>query len=242
MGRWIETVDYTQKIQAAQTAEEVCAELLKLTSKYGLNKLIAGTIPSPNLRPSEAKQNILLADWPSDWMRRFVAQDYVYVDPVLAHTVANPGAAFDWDLAVERSGGSPKAMAMMNEAAEHGLAKGFAVPLVTLEGDIATASFGGERMEMPPEAAGLIHLVGMFALGRAFQMQGRQDRDFEPLTGRERDVLNWVAEGKTDWEVGMILSIAESTVRSHVKAAMAKFTAPNRTALVASALRMGVIR
>lgn len=42
------------------------------------------------------------------------------------------------------------------------------------------------------------------------------------LTEREREVLNWVIQGKTNWEIGMILGISERTVRFHLEAISSK--------------------
>ncbi|WP_397417835.1 LuxR C-terminal-related transcriptional regulator [Phenylobacterium sp.] len=62
--------------------------------------------------------------------------------------------------------------------------------------------------------------------------------DTEPrLTARERGVLTWVAEGKSDWEIGMILGLSETTVRFHVDNARRKLGAANRTHAVARFLR-----
>lgn len=53
------------------------------------------------------------------------------------------------------------------------------------------------------------------------------------LTIREADVMRYVAEGKTDWEIGAILSISESTARFHVDNARRKLNAVNRAHAVA---------
>lgn len=54
-----------------------------------------------------------------------------------------------------------------------------------------------------------------------------------PLGTRERDAMAYVAEGKTDWEIGRILGIAESTARFHVDNARKKLGAVNRAHAVA---------
>ncbi|MEM8877429.1 MAG: LuxR family transcriptional regulator [Pseudomonadota bacterium] len=239
--RWEQTVDFTQKIQQTTSVEGICDHLIDLTKNYGLDRLIAGTIPAPHLSPSEQKSNILFAGWPQDWMRHYVNQSYAYVDPILYRVTTAPGTAFSWRDTSPPPGREVSSKRMMNEAAEHGLKEGFAVPLVTLEGDLATVSFGGEAMDLPQEAAGLIHLVAIFAIGRAFQLQSQSELKFDPLTQRELDVLKWCAEGKTDWEVSVILGIGESTVRSHINSAMGKFSCGNRTALVVNAIRAGLI-
>jgi len=57
------------------------------------------------------------------------------------------------------------------------------------------------------------------------------------LTPRECEVLRWVANGKSAWEVGEILQITKRTVDEHVQAAVRKLGAANRTHGVAIALR-----
>lgn len=57
------------------------------------------------------------------------------------------------------------------------------------------------------------------------------------LTARERDALTWVAEGKSDWEIAVILGLSETTVRFHVDNARKKLGAVNRAQAVARLLR-----
>jgi len=62
------------------------------------------------------------------------------------------------------------------------------------------------------------------------------------LTAREIEVLRWVANGKTAWEVGEILHINKRTVDEHVQTAVRKLGAVNRTHAVALALGDGIIK
>ena len=61
------------------------------------------------------------------------------------------------------------------------------------------------------------------------------------LTPREIEVLSWVAQGKSAWEVGEILRIAKRTVDEHVQTAVHKIGAVNRTHAVAIAVRDRII-
>jgi DNA-binding CsgD family transcriptional regulator len=56
------------------------------------------------------------------------------------------------------------------------------------------------------------------------------------LTAREREVLAWVARGKTNAEVARLLWLAPSTVRKHLENVYAKLGVNTRTAAVASFL------
>jgi DNA-binding CsgD family transcriptional regulator len=57
-------------------------------------------------------------------------------------------------------------------------------------------------------------------------------RDELGLTSRERDVLGWVARGKTNPEVAEILWVTPSTVRKHLENIYAKLGVHTRTAAV----------
>jgi DNA-binding CsgD family transcriptional regulator len=61
------------------------------------------------------------------------------------------------------------------------------------------------------------------------------------LTPREREVLTWVARGKSAWEIGEILHIVKRTVDEHVQTATRKLGAANRAQAVAIALRRRII-
>jgi DNA-binding CsgD family transcriptional regulator len=50
------------------------------------------------------------------------------------------------------------------------------------------------------------------------------------LTPRERDVLRWVSEGKTNWETAQILGRKPGTVKKHLQRVYRKLGVENRTA------------
>jgi DNA-binding CsgD family transcriptional regulator len=58
------------------------------------------------------------------------------------------------------------------------------------------------------------------------------------LSRRESEVLLWVAEGKRDKEIALILGISYRTVTDHVRAILAKLQVETRTAAVVAARRL----
>ena len=57
------------------------------------------------------------------------------------------------------------------------------------------------------------------------------------LTQREAEVLEWVAEGKSNHDVGLILGIRSVTVKKHLEHIFQKMGVETRTAAVVFALR-----
>lgn len=55
------------------------------------------------------------------------------------------------------------------------------------------------------------------------------------------EILRWLKEGKSNWEISMILKISERTVKYHVKNICAKLDAINRTRAVVVAMDRGIL-
>jgi DNA-binding CsgD family transcriptional regulator len=59
------------------------------------------------------------------------------------------------------------------------------------------------------------------------------------LTEREREVLGWIALGKTAGETGTILGLSKRTIETHVYSAARKLDTANSTQTVVEAIRRG---
>jgi two-component system, NarL family, response regulator len=62
------------------------------------------------------------------------------------------------------------------------------------------------------------------------------------LSNRELEVLNLMAHDHNNQEIGIALSISESTVKFHMKNIMSKLGVSNRSQILITALKRGVIR
>lgn len=88
----------------------------------------------------------------------------------------------------------------------------------------------------------MISLVSTYAIARALQITATQAIANESgLTKRETECIRWAAEGKSEWEISMILGISEHTSEKHLLSAKSKLGAVNRTQAVAEAIRRGYI-
>jgi len=64
----------------------------------------------------------------------------------------------------------------------------------------------------------------------------------ETLTDREMEVLQWLAQGKSNKEIAAALVISERTVKFHVSSILGKLGASNRTEAVTIAAQRGLVR
>jgi DNA-binding NarL/FixJ family response regulator len=85
-------------------------------------------------------------------------------------------------------------------------------------------------------------LVGQFVTRSGpSRAESPESRRLAQLTGREREVLKLVAEGYSNAEIAGLLTIAESTIKTHVKRILAKIDARDRAQAVVVAYRGGLM-
>ncbi|MBI2852171.1 MAG: response regulator transcription factor [Chloroflexi bacterium] len=88
-------------------------------------------------------------------------------------------------------------------------------------------------------------LIATALLGEVKRSPGAQEEAGSPDTGlsqRESEVLQLVADGKSNKEIAESLYISENTVKSHMHNIMEKLHLANRSQAVAYALKMGLVR
>jgi len=83
--------------------------------------------------------------------------------------------------------------------------------------------------------------VARKVLQEVFQ-PGEKPLSPDPLTNRELEVLQVLAKGKSNREIGEILSITEATVRTHVSNILAKLHLASRTEAALYAIKEGVAK
>jgi LuxR family transcriptional regulator len=132
---------------------------------------------------------------------------------------------------------------------DHQLSRGLTVPIHLPRGQFAFVSAvvdlsDDERWkQLKAASADLLFLI---AHHFHYHVAERFGSPFPPvgtvrLTKRERECLQWIAEGKTSADIGRILGRSEETVRLHVKSAMRKLGASSRAQAVFAALSAGAI-
>jgi two-component system, NarL family, response regulator LiaR len=96
------------------------------------------------------------------------------------------------------------------------------------------------------ELIAAVHAVANGTTHLSPQVAARLAQNFangsvEPLTTRERQVLLALAHGRTNEQIARELHIGLRTVKTHLHHLMAKLGAANRTELLSTALRRGLV-
>ena len=116
------------------------------------------------------------------------------------------------------------------------------------EEDLRRASFAGAKGYLvkgadPQQIRAAIRTVaaGQSLLPAEFSKLG-ESAAHTALSERELQVLQYIANGRSNVEIGQILQIGEDTIRSHVKSILKKLDAMGRTEAIAIAVERGLIK
>ncbi len=199
------------------------------------------------------------------WVQEYTGNNFVHVDPCLIK-VRRTNTPFSWgtvELPPILGRRKPGAVKTMEAARDHGFTEGFVVPFHfrDLRGLLFSSSsvffwkdaikrfkllFGSHRNEL--------HLIMIYWTQRAIDLVARDHRytatffrapddptTAPALTDRERDVMAWAARGKTVIDTASILNISDETAETHIRNALRKLNATNKTHGVAKCIALGVI-
>jgi LuxR family transcriptional regulator, quorum-sensing system regulator BjaR1 len=228
--------DLIDDFDQTRTPEEVVERLAASLSGFGYSAILITAVPEP---PQRVEPYFLMNGWPRGWSRHLANESYYADDPAAAwcRRTINP---FEWS---EPAREGPSASGDVPATDNLGLKRGFLVPVIRASGSISCVTMAGERPEFESHAKRAVYMLSLYAHARAVSLLDCTDgtgprRD---LTSREREVLHWIAAGKSSWDVSVILGISERTVNWLISRAARKLNAVNRTQAVVNAIRSGQI-
>ena len=178
------------------------------------------------------------------WVQRYIAQDYLRIDPVILgcfqkfHPV--DWKRLDWS--------SKHARAFLHDALAHGLGnQGFSVPIRGPNGQFALFTVNHRCDDTAWAAFTATHrrdliLIAHYFNERALDLEpDRAPAPTQPLSPRELEAMTLLAMGHARAQVAETMAISEHTLRAYIEGARFKLGALNTTHAVARALARGLI-
>lgn len=238
---------------------ELCDKLQRIIENYGFSAFTFIDAGQPHLdRP------YYVTTASAAWVDEYTTNNFVQVDPCLIK-VRRTNTPFTWsavELPASVGRRKPGAVKTMEAARDHGFTEGLVIPFHFRDnrGFIFSSStvffwkdavsrfnflLGSHRHE--------IHLLMIYWIQRAIDVVAAEHRQGSPffrppeddarpgLTDREREVMAWAARGKTIVDTAEILKISDETVETHIRNAMRKLNATNKTHAVAKCIGIGLI-
>jgi LuxR family quorum sensing-dependent transcriptional regulator len=228
--------DLVDRIAAASTVCGVWDAYLGAAREVGLGYGVACFMP-PN---PDAEIQIISDALPDNWLQEYHSQGLaagdLLMDRARASKTSFEWTMGDWDLSTLTP--------IQQRWRDHNLQRGIFGGLSILDfrrGEDMLMVICGPDGQLHSHDRLALYFTGQEAMLRLREMAGTVPNDHAPLSRRERECLQWAAVGKTDWEIGRILSLSEKTVNVYIERAKTKFGVSTRGQAVVLALRNGLI-
>jgi DNA-binding CsgD family transcriptional regulator len=228
-----EILEFVECLELARDGDGVLDRLREALSPLGIEFFCLNLFP----RPDQKFEEVMLASRvPAEWLALYLQEGYCHVDPAIRQCkyVVTPFHYLDavYDPQIE-----PRAAEVVRGASEFGLADGVLVPVSAATGCIGNVWMGGPKLKPPREYFPIIHLIGLYAFYRLQGLCHSSEMPKPRLSFREKEILTWIAAGKSYWEIGEILKISRRTVEWHIYEACKKLGARTRAQAVSIAVR-----
>lgn len=223
------------------------AELGQLVKKFGdvIGRFGYETFGYVRLAtPGEpVSPNVVFGQPVSGWGEHYVRERLARHDPTL-QLVFSQHSPFAWR-DIDEATLTKEQKRLFDEAFKFGLKNGFVVPVAGPLGEVGAVVLVGSNAQSPSarDRGAIQALATVFATcGRSLvELASDEPIAGTSITRREAQCLSWVAQGKTDWEIAVILAIAPRTVGAHLDNVRAKLGAATRAQAVVEAWRHGLL-
>lgn len=232
-------LDVVEQFEKLETSEAVWNHFLLFAKQFGFQFGVLFDLPGPHERLEET---MVCLSGPDGWPERYFAQDYVSRDPLVLQSAQSPDP-YMWGELLTNPAYNSGQTRILHEAAEFGMQNGFAVPILSMQYGMTLVTVSGSPKKLSTRDRAELQLAAISAHARIRELHPRKRRlpPLPPLSPRERECLAWSAAGKSDWEIGEILSISERTAYAHIENIRRKYGVATRHQAIVFGLRSGAI-
>ena len=187
--------------------------------------------------PRLIERSMVVTNYPAEFVQFYIDNHYYVIDPVyeVSQQLDRP---FGWEEIANFVELADHQLALFGEARRYGIVHGITVPLHIPSESYASCTFSRpDPIEITPSLMTALQIVAGFAFKAGLYLHhAMHGRNVPRLTRREAECTALIALGKTDWEIGEILGIAQTTVRYFITRAKQRYGVFRRSELVARAI------
>jgi LuxR family transcriptional regulator, quorum-sensing system regulator CviR len=178
--------------------------------------------------------------FPLGWVSEFLARDYMQVAVVIRNNFLHYRLQ-QWPESKKRLHEKKEVLSLFNDfEMSNGYSHGARPLFAAQQGSMFC--FSGPSMEYNRRSESILEIiVPHLTMALSCSYRNKQVDSNIRLSAREKEVLNWLKQGKSSWDMSVILGISQSTVNFHVYNIMEKLGASNRPQAVAVATHRGII-
>ncbi|MBB4640141.1 helix-turn-helix transcriptional regulator [Rhizorhapis suberifaciens] len=208
--------------------------------RHGIRQITCVLFSPPGLDHSQSW--VRLVGMPEMAVTRYFDEKVFYDDPIRLHamTATQP---FKWlDIPRLRTL-SPKEEAFLENVFSYSPAGGVAIPVFGPNGrnGYVAIGFPEELRDIPQDLLTEFQVIAQFAHQRFCEFAAHQVTSGAALSRREKEVLHWVARGKSNGVIADIIGISANTVDTHLRRIYMKLQVSDRVSAALAGIGHGYI-
>ncbi len=221
-------LDYIEALTEARSQESLWAMHTEMMATFGFDRLIYGyTGFCTDTSLGDVDDFTILSNHDSDYLKAFLGDGLYFNGPMMHWCLNNTGAcSWRW-MAERRAAGklSPTELAVSEFNLSMGVTAGYSISFPTVpsrsKGALAlTARVGLTQDDVDAiwqDHGRFIELSSQIAHLKILSLP--YEHPSRALTGRQREVLEWVGDGKTIQDIATLLDRTPATVEKHLRLA-----------------------
>ncbi len=217
---------YLEKLNDAKTIDEVWDHHVSAMAHYGFDRLLYGFTRFRTSNSFGDRQDILLlSNHSAEFIQEFVDSEMYFHAPMVKWAAENVGAcSWRW-IERNREHLTPEEIKVLDFNRRMGVTAGYSVSFKDISsrakgaiGLVAKPGLTQEDVDIIWARHGrmIVQMNNVAHLKMTHLPYSTQRR---PLTDRQREVLEWVGEGKTSQDIATIMGVSMATVEKHLRLA-----------------------
>jgi DNA-binding CsgD family transcriptional regulator len=217
--------EYLDALTNAPTIEELWRLHVDRMASYGFDRLIYGyTRYRSGTSLGDPQDWVVLTNQPASYMGPFINEGLYFHAPMVRWALENDGAC-SWRWIQEHEANlTPSERKVADFNRKHGVTAGYTVSFRSLsaraKGGVAlTAPAGTPQHEV--EATWARHGADILVMNNVAHLKilTLPYAGTRHLTKRQREVLQWVGDGKTTQDIALLMGLTPATVEKHLRLA-----------------------
>lgn len=232
--------DFMKKSEKHTEVQSLFDLLVETLKRYGIDCVAYSILKSsPDLRRFKVPN--LIHTYPQKWIDRYIEKNYFHIDPTVAQLFYERGL-FLWEDLPEKMELSTEQQIFMKEAQEHGLKTGASIAFRGPFGELSAVGLASSYLNhIPRKFIAPISLICQQFYFALVELCEESKQHSISLTPREKEILSWCIQGKSNTDIAQILGISDHGVKFHITNVLDKFETNSRTVAIIKAIRLGIV-
>lgn len=231
-------VNFHAKVRHCKAFSSLNSLCLRYTTSMRINALAYHHLPQFGAA-DEVSLNVLSFGFPDAVVDQYEADDQSKVDPSIRQVML--GTRAHWWREMEYPFRLSREEKQYLETVSGKVGEGLILPVFGPHGrnGFISLSLGDHKPDWAEDAIPHIHSCCQLAHLQYCELLQVELPNSSRLSRREKEVLSWVAQGKSNGVIASILDIAESTIITHLERAYKKLGVDNRVTAALRASSLG---